>query len=330
MRKYIAQRTFYDFVYPNNNKAQYDVNDVVQNINSNIVSGTVTNFVATIVGGQLQVDFNYTWSKNGAEVFTNQAGGINVISLHVMPAGVTYFKPWRCVDIITAISGSTGASGVFNDTYSASLLGVPSLSNGTYYFEIRMIGALENYIITQQYTIGSSPTPGLSPTPTSSPGTSPTPTPSVTATSGLSPTPTPTITATPSITPTITSSPGAPASSPTPTTTPTGTPAVTSTPTGTPGASPTPTQTPSPSAPGVYFTFNVTGGWPTSEDACGEGSSVREIYGATALFLDNAIFYDTPYLTTPYVGSSLFYKNTGTGQWSQIDNSGNNIAEGTC
>jgi hypothetical protein len=316
MRKFIAQRTFYDFVYPNNNKAQYDVNDVVQNINSNIVSGTVTNFVATLVGGQLQVDFNYTWSKNGAEVFTNQAGGINVISLHVMPAGVTYFKPWRCVDVITAISGSTGASGVFSDTYSASLLGVPSLSNGTYYFEIRMIGALENYIITQQYTIGSSPTPGLSPTPTSSPGTSPTPTPSVTATSGLSPTPTPT----------QTSTPGAPASSPTPTPTPTNT----GTPTGTPGASPTPTQTPSPSPPGVYFTYNITGGYPTSGDACLEGSAVTQIYGATALFLDNAIFYDSPYLTSPYVGSSLFYKNTGTNEWTQIDNSGNNVAEGNC
>lgn len=321
MRKFISQRTFYDFVYPNNNKAQYDVNDVVQNINSNIVSGTVTNFVATIVGGQLQVDFNYTWSKNGAEVFVNQTGSINTISLHVMPAGITYFKPWRCVDNIDELSGTTNVSGVYSGTFSASLLGVPSLSNGTYYFEIRMIGALENYIITQQYSVtgGTITTPTPTPTPTSTPGLSPSPTPSVTATSGLSPTPTST----------PTSTPGA-STTPTPTVTPTGTPGVSSTPTPTVTPTKTTTPTPSPSPPGVYYTYNITAGYPTSGDACLEGSSVTQIYGATALFLDNAIFYDTPYLTTPYAGSSLYYKNTGTGQWTQIDNSGNNIAEGTC
>jgi hypothetical protein len=307
MRKFIAQRTFYDFVYPNNNKAQYDVNDVVQNINSNIVSGTVTNFVATIVGGQLQVDFNYTWSKNGAEVFTNQAGGINVISLHVMPAGVTYFKPWRCVDVITAISGSTGASGVFSDTYSASLLGVPSLSNGTYYFEIRMIGALENYIITQQYTIGSSPTPGLSPTPT----------PSVTATSGLSPTPTPTQTSTPGLSPSATPTI-------TPTITPTGTPGASTTPTPTVTATRTPTPSP------IYYGFPINIGYSTSELACADSSTNITIYGASGGFLSNSVFYTDILLTSPYAGSSFYYQNTATTQYVQIDNSGNNLGGGTC
>ena len=287
MRKYIPQATYVDFVYPNNNKAQYDVNDVVQNINSNIVSGTVTNFVATLVGGQLQVDFNYTWSKNGAEIFTNQAGDINILSVHVMPAGVTYFKPWRCVDNLDAVSGSTAASGVYSNTFSASLLGMPSLTYGTYYFEIRMIGALENYIITQQYSV--SPPPSLSPTPTKTI----TPTPSVTNTPGLSPSATATVT--PTATPTMT-------------------------------VTPTPSATP----PGTYFTYNITAGYPSSSAACLEGTAVTQIYGAVALFLDNPIFYSTPYLSTPYAGGSLFYKNTGTNEWTQIDNSGNNIAEGNC
>ena len=301
MRKYIPQATYVDFVYPNNNKAQYDVNDVVQNINPNVVSGTVTNFVASLVGGSLKVDFNYTWSKNGAEVFVNQAGSINTVSLHVMPYGVTYFKPWRCVDNITAISGSTSASGAYSGTFSPSLLGMTSLTSGVYYFEIRMIGALENYIITQQYTIGASPSSSPSPTRTL------TPTPSVTSTPGLSPSLTPTSTVTPSATPGLSPSP---------------TPSIT--------ATITPTNTPSPSPPGVYYSFNITGGYATSGEACAEGSAVYTIYGATAAFLDNAIFYDSPYLIAPFAGEDLYYKNTGTNEWSQISHAGENNAEGSC
>jgi hypothetical protein len=291
MRKYIPQRTFNDFVYPNNNKAQYDVNDVVQNINPNVVSGTVTNFVATLVGGNLKVDFNYTWSKNGAEIFTNQAGDINVLSLHVMPAGVTYFKPWRCVDNLDAVSGSTAASGVYSGTFSASLLGVPSLSGGTYYFEIRMIGLLENYIITQQYTVAPPATPTPTPTKTA------TPTPSVSSSPGSSASPTPSPTPTMSVTPTM---------------------------------SATPTPTPSATPPGTHFTFNMTDAHPSSGAACAEGVAVIQIYGAVSVFLDNPIFYSTPYLNTPFAGGSSYYKNTALNEWVQIDNSGNNIAEGSC
>lgn len=310
MRKYIVQQTYDNFVYPNNNVAIYDVNDVVQNINSNVVSGTVTNFVATLVGGELKIDFNYTWSKNNAEIFTNQSGSINTVSIHVMPYGVTYFKPWRCVDNITAVSGSTSASGVYSGTFSASTLGMSSLTAGVYYFEIRMIGALQNYIITQQYSVTG--------------GTTPTPTPSVTATSGLSPTPTPSITSTPGLsatpTPTVTSSPGSPPSSPTPT----------ASVTATPNATPTPTVTPTETPPGVYYSFNITNGYATSGDACLEGTSTAVIYGATAVYGDNAIFYSNPSLTTPFNGGGLYYKNTATNYYIQIDSSGNNTAEGSC
>jgi hypothetical protein len=313
MRKYIVQQTFDSFVYPNNNIAIYDVNDVVQNINSNVVSGTVTNFVATLVGGQLQVDFNFTWAKNSAEVFTSQAGEINVVSVHVMPAGVTYFKPWRCVDNITAASGSTAASGVYSDTFSATTLGVASLTSGVYYFEIRMIGALQNYIVTQQYTVGA----GTSPSPT--PTRTMTPTPSITSSPGSSASPTPTMTPTMSITPspTPTTSPGA-SVSPTPTST------VTPSPTTTPGVTPSLSPTP------VYYGFPINIGYSTSGLACADSSTNITIYGASGGFLSNSVFYTDISLTSPYAGSSFYYQNTATTQYVQIDNSGNNLGGGTC
>jgi hypothetical protein len=293
MRKYIVQQTYDDFVYPNNNVAIYDVNDVVQNINSNVVSGTVTNFVATLVAGNLKIDFNYTWAKNGAEVFTNQAGTINVLSLHVMPAGVTYFKPWRCVDNLTAVSGSTAASGVYSETFSASTLAVPSLTSGIYYFEIRMIGALQNYIITQQYTVAP----------------------------GSSPSPTPTRTMTPTVS--VSSSPGS-SVSPTPTMTMTPTRTLTPTPTKTPGLTPSLSPTP------VYYPFSISAGYSTSTLACLDSTPVTTIYGGTGGFLSNSVFYSNSGLTTPYAGGGFYYNNTATNQYVQIDNSGNNTGGGTC
>jgi len=47
-RKYIKQIINQDFVYPNNEVSEYDI-ELVQDFNSNIVSGTVTNFSATTV-----------------------------------------------------------------------------------------------------------------------------------------------------------------------------------------------------------------------------------------------------------------------------------------
>jgi hypothetical protein len=51
MRKYIPQATYEDFVYPNNNVAVYDVNDVVQDINSNEITGTITGFTTSTSQG---------------------------------------------------------------------------------------------------------------------------------------------------------------------------------------------------------------------------------------------------------------------------------------
>jgi len=46
--KYISQINKQNFVYPNNDIAEYDV-DIIHDINNNSVSGTVTNFTATTV-----------------------------------------------------------------------------------------------------------------------------------------------------------------------------------------------------------------------------------------------------------------------------------------
>jgi hypothetical protein len=97
-----------------------------------------------------------------------------------------YYKPWRIVEGPPLIdySGQTSASGSFTVNVTPQDLGVTSLTNGIYYFEIRMIGHRAIYPISVEYTVAALPTP--------TPTTTPTPTPPI-------PTPTPTPTPGPSI-----------------------------------------------------------------------------------------------------------------------------------
>jgi len=276
MRKYIPQQTYENFVYPNNNIAIYDNNDVVQNIPISGVTGTVSGFTATKSGTTITVSFDYTWTRNGTDVFRTQSDRINLFSVHMMTPDKTYYKPWRLFDV-KYVTGTTQNS--YTGSYTASVTQAEfgeTYGSGLYSFEIRFIGGLNTYVVCQTASI-IVPSPSPTPTKTS------TPTPSPSVTPGLSASPTP-----------------------------------------------TPTATPSPTPPGVYFSYNVTSGYPSSAAACLEGTSSIVLYGAVTLFLDNPIFYTTPYLNTPYAGSSLYYKNTGTNEWVQIDNSGNNIAEGNC
>jgi hypothetical protein len=189
MRKYIPQATYENFVYPNNNVAIYDNNDVVQDINSNEITGSTSGFTASISGTTLSVSFNYTWNKNGGEVFINQADRLHLFSVHMMTPAKKYFNPWRLIDY-KYVTGTTLNS--YTGSYTASVTAAEygeTLGYGEYSFEIRFIGGLNTFIVCQNYTISAPPssptptpspttTPGLSPTPTPSPGTSPTPTPS--------------------------------------------------------------------------------------------------------------------------------------------------------
>ena len=63
-RKYISQIDSQNFVYPNNQISEYDI-EIVHDINNNSVSGNVITFSAsTISSSSITIDFNISWSKN--------------------------------------------------------------------------------------------------------------------------------------------------------------------------------------------------------------------------------------------------------------------------
>lgn len=185
MRKYVAQQTYDNFVYPNNNVAVYDNDDIVQNIPTSGVTGTVTSFTATKVGTTMTVSFNYTWTRNGSEVFRTNSDRINLFSVHMMTPSKTYYKPWRLFDV-KYVTGTTQNS--YTGSYTASVTQAEfgeTYTDGVYTFEVRFIGGLNTYVVCQTSSIVS---PSNTPTTTRTP----TPTPTLTTTPGLSSTPTPT------------------------------------------------------------------------------------------------------------------------------------------
>jgi hypothetical protein len=155
MSKYIPQLNNQNFVFPNYDLAEYDV-DIIHDINDYSVSGTVTNFVVSGTARTTGITFthDYTWSKNGAQTFISTSGQIHLLSVHMIAGGQTYYKPWRLVDLVT--SGTTGLStysGSNTVTVTPSMMGLTTFSSGTYYFEIRMIGLKAIYPICQTLSI---------------------------------------------------------------------------------------------------------------------------------------------------------------------------------
>lgn len=182
-RKFIGQVNNQNFIYPNNFLAEYDT-EIIHDVNENSVSGTVTNFSATTVSSTgITFSYNYTWSKNNAEPFINDANNLMLLSVHCMAQDQEYYKPWRLVDYVSTVStGSTTSSGTDTFQITPSQMGLSTFENGTYYFEFRFIGHRAIYPVCQTYAVGTIPTPTPTPTPTP-----PTPTPT------LPPTPTPTV-----------------------------------------------------------------------------------------------------------------------------------------
>ena len=184
--KYISQINKQNFVYPNNDIAEYDV-DIIHDINNNSVSGTVTNFTATTVTTTgITYSLTYSWAKNNAEVFERTNGNTSIWSLHLMAADQEYYKPWRLINeaSIASFTGSTSTATITGQTITPSPLGLTSFTNGTYQFEMRFIGHRSVYPVCFSYTVT-----GLVPSPTATPTSTPTPTPTMT---GATPTPTPT------------------------------------------------------------------------------------------------------------------------------------------
>ena len=198
-RKYIRQQILQDFVYPNNEVSQYDVDNIVHDINDNGVSGVVNTFSGITTSGNINLFLNYTWNLNGAEPFIRNSNVLALLSLHMLAPGQDYYKPWR---IITTNSSSTlTATTITQNTavfITPASVGLTSFPTGTYYFEARFIGHRSVYPICLSLNlVASTPLPSPTPTVTGTPG--PTPTPTLT---GATATPTPTITLSPTPTPT--------------------------------------------------------------------------------------------------------------------------------
>lgn len=152
--KYIPQLNETNFVFPNFELSEYDV-DIIHSLNENSVSGTVTSFSATTVSSSsITLEYTWSWSKNDADVYISQANNIHLVSVHCLTNTQTYFKPWRLVDLRTdATTNLTTYSGTTSFSITPSQMGVASFSTGTYYFEIRFIGLKSIYPVCQTLSI---------------------------------------------------------------------------------------------------------------------------------------------------------------------------------
>lgn len=211
-RKYIGQVDNNNFVYPNYEMAEYDV-EIVHDINNNCITGTTTSFSATTFSAT-GITFTYSGSYNfnGSEPFKGAFSSPNInatyLSVHCQVPSNAYMNTWRVVDTrsvnYTPPTLPTTGSWV-GDTFTIipSMFGLTSFTNGVYYFDFRFIAEKCVYKICTSLSLNvvtPTPTPTITTTatPTPTPGLSATPTPTVTSTAGLTPTPTPTITLTPS------------------------------------------------------------------------------------------------------------------------------------
>jgi hypothetical protein len=153
MSRYIPQINNQNFVYPNYDLAEYDV-DIIHVPNDNSVTGTVTSLSATTVSSSgITITYSGTWNLNGAERWVYNGNTI-FLSVHAMASGQNYYKPWRLIAYKTTTTGATTAS--FSNettTFTPSNMGLSVFVSGTYYFEFRFIGANSIYPICQTLSI---------------------------------------------------------------------------------------------------------------------------------------------------------------------------------
>jgi len=191
-RKYISQVDNQNFVFPNNEVAEYDV-EIIHDVNDNCVNGSVIAFSATTISSSgMTISFDYTWNLNGATPYERNSGAVSVLSLHMMGPTQNYYKPFLCVGrfvfsnipITSIASGVTPGFSRLSFVVTPAMLGLAAFTTGTYYFEIKFIG--ERCVFPVCFSQSITVTPPPTPTPTS------TPTPTPTSTSTPTPTPTPT------------------------------------------------------------------------------------------------------------------------------------------
>lgn len=154
MSQYIQQVNNTNFIYPNNTVAEYDVN-IIHQINNNSVTGAVNSFSAvTATSSSMSLSLNYTWTKNGADVFILDNNELSLVSVHMMAPGALYYRPWRMVkNISTGSTSSTGVTATSIFTVQPSQLGLASFTSGVYYFDIRFVGKRAVYPVCASLTI---------------------------------------------------------------------------------------------------------------------------------------------------------------------------------
>lgn len=153
MKQYIKQIDNQNFVYPNNFFAEYDL-EIIHNINDNSVTGTINSFSAISSSGNVLINLNFTWNKNGAEPFIPPSNQLNVVSVHMTQPTVNYMKPWSCVGYYYSSSlSSTTITDTLTISASPSQFGLSSFSTGVYQFEIRFLGKKGVYPICTGTTI---------------------------------------------------------------------------------------------------------------------------------------------------------------------------------
>ena len=183
-RKYVGQVNNQNFVYPNYEMTEYDV-EIVHDINNNCITGTVTNFSATTISST-GITFTYdgTYNFNGSEPFKGALLTplieVPYLSVHCQVPNQTYMNTWRLVDIRSTsytppTLPTTGSWSTDSFILAPSYFGLTSFSSGTYFFEFRFIAEKCLYKICTSVTVNM-PTPTPTPTPSPTPG-GPTPTP---------------------------------------------------------------------------------------------------------------------------------------------------------
>lgn len=154
MSKYISQINNTNFVYPNYDLAEYDV-EYIHTINNNSISGFVTSFSAvTVASTGMTLNLNATWVKNNADVFIRNTNVLSYLSIHGMTPNQNYYKPWRVIN--SASNNSlTATTLTFNQNFTVtpSQFGVASFTTGVYYFEIRFIGATSIFPVCRTLSI---------------------------------------------------------------------------------------------------------------------------------------------------------------------------------
>jgi hypothetical protein len=188
-RKYVGQINSKNFVYPNQNLAEYDV-EIIHDINNNCVSGTITGLtVSSTSTTSISFTHNGTFLMNGAQPFITTFSSPNYtlqyLSVHCQVPNQTYMNTWKVVDILntttstpSTYTGNTITGNVI--TITPSMFGLSVFTSGTYYLEFRFIGqnCISKVCSSVNIVMPSpTPTPTVTPTNTATPTLTPTPTP---------------------------------------------------------------------------------------------------------------------------------------------------------